>query len=222
MKLLVLVLYAVVPLLTSGQYPRADEPLHCPPEGLYTFPHHKACDQYYLCRNGTVTHEFCPNGLLYSDHGAVYEFCAHQWNVDCKGKIVPHPISTPGCPWQFGFFAEDDRQQCNIYYSECVWGVPERKECHPPGLLYDDRIKGCQWPDQLGCKSENIIGFKCPPEDTHNKYWPYPRYYYNNHAIVTCVHGQPRLIHCGPDEVVEQDALTCQALYKEDKEPHKK
>ena len=63
-------------------------PVHCPPEGLYTFPHPQACDQYYLCRNGTLTHEFCPNGLAHAEKAAVYEFCAHLWNVDCTGKTV--------------------------------------------------------------------------------------------------------------------------------------
>jgi hypothetical protein len=190
--------------------------LHCPPEGIYAAPHPKACDQYYLCTNGSLTHEFCPNGLMHSLSGAVYGFCAHQWNVNCEGKLIPQPISTPGCPWSFGFFNEDDRTPCNIYYSECLWGVPERKECQA-GLFYDDRIKGCNWPDKVGCSSENLLGFKCPVDDTTNKYWPYPRYYYTNNAIITCVDHQPRLVKCAEDELVDGASLTCQAVYKEDK-----
>ena len=59
---------------------------HCPPEGLAHFPDEKYCDRYFLCKNGTLTEEVCPNGLLYQEHGAVFDFCAHNWNVDCHGK----------------------------------------------------------------------------------------------------------------------------------------
>jgi hypothetical protein len=138
--------------------------------------------------------------------------CIDIFFVECLAQ----PISTPGCPWQFGFFNEDDRVPCNIYYSECLWGIPERKPCGQ-GLFYDDRIKGCNWPDKVGCSSENLLQFKCPIDDTGNKYWPYPRYYYTNHAIITCVDHQPRLINCAEDELVDGASLTCQAVYKEDK-----
>lgn len=61
----------------------------CPYEGLYHYPHETDCEKYYLCRNGTGTLEECPNGLLYQEHGAVYEFCAYYWKVDCpKGKTA--------------------------------------------------------------------------------------------------------------------------------------
>jgi hypothetical protein len=61
---------------------------HCPPEGIYAYEHPKACEQYYLCTNGTLTHEFCPNGLAHAIDGAVYGFCAHQWKVDCKDRLL--------------------------------------------------------------------------------------------------------------------------------------
>jgi len=187
----------------------------CPHEGIYAYEHPKSCDQYYLCANGTLTHEFCPNGLAHAIDGAVYGFCAYQWKVDCKDRLLPDPISTHGCPYQFGIFNEGDPNVCNIYYSECLWGIPERKECQK-GLFYDDRIKGCNWPDKVGCSSENLLGFSCPHEDKDNKYYPFPRYYYNNHAIITCVDNSPRLINCGDEELVDAHSLTCQAIHKEE------
>ncbi|UXI23171.1 Chondroitin sulfate synthase 2 [Sarcoptes scabiei] len=189
-------------------------PTHCPPEGVFGYPHPKACDEYFQCTNGTMTHELCPNGLLFSHTGHVFGFCAYHWNVDCQGKTIPKPISTPGCPWQFGFFAEDDHNQCNVFYSECSWGQPQRKQCEPYGLFYDERIKGCNWPDQVGCSSESLLQFKCPEDDHSNKYWPYPRYWYNQQAIITCVSGQPRLIKCGENSIVEAESLTCQEIPK--------
>ncbi|RWS07149.1 Chitin binding Peritrophin-A domain containing protein 8-like protein, partial [Dinothrombium tinctorium] len=185
------------------------EYIQCPLEGVYSFPHETDCDKYYLCTNGTFTFEECPNGLLYSVNGAVFKFCAFQWNVNCEGKKVPGPISSPGCPWQFGFFPEEGSLPCSIHYSECLWGIPERKFCKPDGLVYDDRIKGCNWPDEVGCSGENIIGFKCPHEDKQNRFYPYPRYYYSQNALVTCVNNQPRLIHCKEDQFVDGASMTC-------------
>lgn len=134
--------------------------------------------------------------------------------------FLAKPISTPGCPWQFGFFPEDEQNPCNVFYSECSWGVPERRQCQPHGLFYDERIKGCNWPDQVGCSSESLLQFKCPEHDPGNKYWPYPRYWYNQQAIITCVTGQPRLIQCGENSLVDADSLTCKEIPKvEEPEP---
>lgn len=91
--------------------------------------------------------------------------------------------------------------------------MPQRRQCEPHGLFYDDRIKGCNWPDQVGCSSESLLNFKCPDEDKGNRYWPYPRYYYNEASIVTCVQGQPRLVNCGADELVDAASLTCQPVH---------
>lgn len=62
--------------------------LDCPPEGLYSGAHETDCDKYYLCTNGTLTLEECPNGLAYAVQGAVYNFCAFLKNVNCEGKQV--------------------------------------------------------------------------------------------------------------------------------------
>ncbi|KAI1279610.1 hypothetical protein HDE_14030 [Halotydeus destructor] len=175
----------------------------------------KITTRYYLCRNGTLTLEDCPNGLLYQEHGAVFEFCAYNWNVHCpEGKAAPGPVSSPGCPWQFGIFDEAGADKCATHYSECIWGIAERRLCEPKGLVYDDRIKGCNWPDQKGCKGEDVIGVKCPEEDKLNPFYPYPRYLYNDNTIVVCVNDQPRLIHCPEGQLVDQNSYTCVDIEK--------
>ncbi|XP_015788706.1 protein obstructor-E [Tetranychus urticae] len=199
----------------NAQYDVPSDSIQCPGEGLYTAAHQTDCDKYYLCRNGTLTLENCPNGLLYGVQGAVYEFCVHNWKIDCQGRKAPGPISSPGCPWQWGIFEDEGAGQCATTYSECSWGNPERKYCEPKGLVYDERIKGCNWPDQVGCKGEDILGFKCPEADTGNRYWPYPRYAYSQDALITCVKGQPRLIHCGKDSYADQNSMTCIPYEKE-------
>ena len=137
---------------------------------------------------------------------------------DCL-TMTAGPISSPGCPWQFGIFEEHGADDCAPFYSECVWGVPERKLCHPKGLVYDERIKGCNWPDAKGCKGEELLGVKCPADDKYNPFYPYPRYLYNEKAIVVCVDEQPRLIHCPEHQIVDEKSYTCVDIHKEDQHP---
>lgn len=189
----------------------------CPHKGVFSYPNKDYCDRYYMCTNGTFTEEACPNGLAYGQMGAVYQHCAYNWNVDCANKKTSEPLASPGCPWQFGIFPITSNGRCSIDYYVCEWGVPETKRCSPEGLFYDDRIKGCQWADQLGCKSEALLNFKCPAEDEDNPYWPYPRYYHNKQDVVVCVNEQPRLVHCNEDQVVDPSSLACMDLNKNKK-----
>lgn len=189
----------------------------CPHKGLFSYPNKDHCDRYYMCTNGTFTEEACPNGLAYGQMGAVYQHCAYNWNVDCANKKTAEPIASPGCPWQFGIFPIAANGRCSIDYFVCEWGVPEPKRCSPEGLFYDDRIKGCQWADQLNCKSEALLNFKCPPEDEDNPYWPYPRYYHTKQDVVVCVNEQPRLVHCNEEQTVDPSSLACIDLKKKKK-----
>lgn len=189
----------------------------CPDKGVFSYENKDYCDRYYMCTNGTFTEEACPNGLAYGQMGAVYQHCAYNWNVDCGRKKTSEPLSSPGCPWQFGIFPVTSGARCSIDYFVCEWGVPETKRCTPEGLFYDDRIKGCQWADQLGCKSEALLNFKCPPEDEDNPYWPYPRYYHTKQNIIVCVNEQPRLVHCNEDQLVDPSSLACLDIKKKKK-----
>lgn len=60
-----------------------------------------------------------------------------------------------------------------------------------------------------------IIGFNCPekpdPHSVSAKFEPYPRYALpgDQHRLITCVNGHPRLISCGEDSVVDESSLTC-------------
>jgi hypothetical protein len=191
----------------------------CPQKGVFSWENKDHCDRYYMCTNGTFTEEACPNGLAYSQLGAVYQHCAYNWNVNCGNKKTAEPIASPGCPWQFGIFPIVQNGRCSIDYFVCEWGVPETKRCTPEGLFYDDRIKGCQWADQLGCKSEGLLNFKCPAEDEDNPYWPYPRYYHSTHDVIVCVNEQPRLVHCNEDQLVDPGSLACLDVNKKKKKP---
>ncbi|XP_060833765.1 protein obstructor-E [Rhopalosiphum padi] len=195
----------------------AERSSQCPEQhGEQTYAHPDYCDQFYLCTNGTLTLEQCGNGLLYDGKGAAYHFCNYHWAVDCgnrKAELVP--ISSPGCEYQFGLFS--DGSACSTNYVKCEHGSPYSLPCEP-GLAYDDRIKKCNWPDELvdvGCNPADIIGFSCPdkvdPHSVSAKFEPYPRFALpgDAHRLITCVHGHPRLISCGEDSVVDESSLTC-------------
>lgn len=55
-------------------------------------------------------------------------------------------ISTPGCEYQFGIY--QDHSACSTHYIKCAHGEPIPQQCEP-GLVYDERIHGCNWPDLL-------------------------------------------------------------------------
>jgi len=67
------------------------------------------------------------------------------------------PISTPACEYQFGLYAVS--KDCSTTYIKCAHGEPHEQDCDA-GLAYDERIHGCNWPDQLlehGNGHENYV-----------------------------------------------------------------
>ncbi|XP_030378497.1 protein obstructor-E [Scaptodrosophila lebanonensis] len=189
----------------------------CPEKvGTQAYAHTENCDQFFLCTNGTLTLETCENGLLFDGKGAVHNHCNYNWAVDCKGRQWdPTPISTPGCEYQFGLYAVS--KDCSTTYIKCAHGEPHEQDCDA-GLAYDERIHGCNWPDQLleHCNPEAVVGFKCPtkvdPNSVAARFWPFPRFPVSGdcHRLITCVEGYPRLISCGEDKVFDENTLTCE------------
>lgn len=60
--------------------------------------------------------------------------------------VTATPISTPGCEYAFGIYP--DSPECSTTYLKCAHGEPSQHHCDD-GLAYDERIHGCNWPDQL-------------------------------------------------------------------------
>lgn len=91
-------------------------------------------------------------------------------------------ISSPGCEYQFGLFS--DGSACSTNYVKCEHGAPYALPCEP-GLAYDDRIKKCNWPDELvdvGCSPAGEL-YRLRVEKKENTY--------ENGTFVTCArHGR--------------------------------
>lgn len=70
------------------------------------------------------------------------------------------------------------------------------------------------------CLIAAVVGFKCPTKVDSNspsaRFWPYPRYAIpgDNHHLITCVEGHPRLIACGEGSIFNENTLTCEELKK--------
>lgn len=61
-------------------------------------------------------------------------------------RFLDTALSAPGCEYQFGIYP--DSGECSTSYIKCEYGVPHQLDCDA-GLVYDERIHGCNWPDQL-------------------------------------------------------------------------
>ncbi|XP_011164126.1 protein obstructor-E [Solenopsis invicta] len=188
----------------------------CPdPYGIHAYAHPDDCGAFFLCTNGTLTFEYCENGLLFDGHGAVHNHCNYNWAVDCGNRKADYtPISSPGCEYQFGMYPESD--SCSTSYIKCIHGDPHQAHCDP-GLVYNAKTHTCVWPDELipFCNPEAIVGFKCPhklpPHSAAAKFWPYPRFPVPSDCgrLITCVDGHPRLLTCGEGKLFDSVSLTC-------------
>lgn len=93
--------------------------------------------------------------------------------------FIATPISSGVCEYQFGIY--EDSPDCSTSYIKCEYGVPHQLPCDR-GLVYDQRIHGCNWPDLLleKCNPEAVVGFKCPakvdPNSLAARFWPFPRF----------------------------------------------
>lgn len=188
----------------------------CPVRGVMTFEHPSACDKYFLCDDGYLIEQTCPNGLLYGTRDMVKDYCVHRWQVVCGDKKIPNPISSPGCRWQYGIFSVQGSPRCTPDFYECVAGSFEVRKCSVSGQVYDDRTKSCQFAEKVGCAEEALADFTCPPDDQGNTYWPFPRYFLNDRSIIHCVNDKPAIIRCRDDERVDPEHLHCVALSKSD------
>ncbi|XP_011338898.1 protein obstructor-E [Ooceraea biroi] len=188
----------------------------CPdPYGIHAYAHPEDCGAFFLCTNGSLTFEYCENGLLFDGHGSVYNHCNYNWAVQCGDRKVDWtPISSPGCEYQFGMYPDSD--SCSTTYSKCIHGESHQAHCDS-GLVYNAKTHTCVWPDELipYCNPEAIVGFKCPhklpPHSPAAKFWPYPRFPVPGDCgrLITCVDGHPRLLTCGDGKLFDSVSLTC-------------
>lgn len=186
----------------------------CPKQGVTTFGHASECDKYFYCEDGYLSEQRCPNGLLYGTRETVLDYCVHRWKATCDDRSIPNPISSPGCRWQYGIFSVQGSPKCTPDYYECTEGRFEVRKCAIDGQVYDDRTKSCHFSEAVGCAQEALGDFQCPPDDQANTYWPFPRYFLNERALIHCVNDKPEIVRCTPEERVDPEHLHCVPMGK--------
>lgn len=61
----------------------------CPdPYGIHAYAHPEDCASFFLCTNGSLSYEYCENGLLFDGHGNIHNHCNYNWAVDCGNRKV--------------------------------------------------------------------------------------------------------------------------------------
>lgn len=186
----------------------------CPKQGVVTFEHPIACDKFFFCEDGYLSEQTCPNGLLYGTRDTVRDYCVHRWKATCEDKVIPNPVSSPGCRWQFGIFSVQGSPKCTPDFYECIEGRFEVRKCSIDGQVYDDRTKSCQYSEAVGCAQETLGDFQCPADDQGNTYWPFPRYFLNERALIHCVNDKPEIVRCTSEERVDPEHLHCVPIGK--------
>lgn len=181
------------------------------PDSFGFFRHHKSCDKYWACENGTATLKLCGNGLMFDDSDPKRENCAYPFSVDCGADRVDlePPISTPHCPRLYGLFP--DTANCRVFFS-CWNGEASKYEC-PPGLAYDNEQRVCVWADLVErCdQSEVSDGFVCPDPTEVDQPGHYTRHAHPTDCrkFYVCIEGVARPYGCSLGTVFNVDSLQC-------------
>ncbi|KAH7982260.1 hypothetical protein HPB52_003549 [Rhipicephalus sanguineus] len=194
------------PKQVAGQ--KGDD-FQCPDQfGFY--PHHKSCDKYYACSNGTASLKTCGNGLVFDDVDPLRENCAYPFSVNCGDRTdLEPPISTPNCPRLYGIFP--DNHNCRVFFS-CWNGESSRYEC-PPGLAYDNDQRVCVWADLVDrCDQREVAeGFVCPDPAEVDQPGVFTRHAHPTDCrkFYVCIEGQARPYGCSLGTVFNVDSLQC-------------
>jgi len=111
----------------------------------------------------------------------VHNFCHYNWAVDCGKRQSDLTESRAGgtCAYDYGIFAY---RRCYPSYAICAAGRETEAQCEV-GLVYDERIHTCNYPDlqlELGCNPSDLLGgFVCPKleelSELERRFHPFPR-----------------------------------------------
>lgn len=187
------------------------------PQPFGFFADSRQCDKYYECRNGTAVESLCTDGLAFNEVSAPkFLRCDSLRDVDCSSRPeLQPPQSTKNCPRRFGLFPHET--DCTRFWN-CVDGISTEVTC-PPGLVYSDDKATCDWADLVEntCKSEDLLGFKCPEASSAElQDGVYSRYPHPNDCRLhfTCIKGadgarRPRMLSCNDGTVFDPQKGQC-------------
>merc|ERR1711970_17722 len=158
----VIVLFSVIILLVNGIRCDVLSEVVCEiSEDGYLIPDPYQCDRYAECSpGGKLKIQLCEDGNALD---LTTGNCDLYTKIDCKGREKLQPPTGRGlCPRPNGNFPVPVEVSC-AEYTDCREGKPFMQSCGH-GAVFDEQF-GCVHPDEtsrIGCKAEDVFGFKCP------------------------------------------------------------
>jgi len=194
------------------------------PEPNGKFRDYEQCDLFYICRKGSASIEFCPEGLLFDDKIPNHEKCVLPHNVDCGDRIYvqePSPDRDPKCERANGVFNHPEENVCDKYI-QCDNGNAFEFPCPVP-LIFDVKVGSCVRKEQASeeakrCDGEKVFeidGFTCPGGETfgpQNLLQAHPIYPHPTdcRSYFSCYHNkEPNKFGCSEGNVFAADSQTC-------------
>ncbi|XP_057371446.1 probable endochitinase [Daphnia carinata] len=133
-------------------------PFSCPDNGYY--PVSACSDQYYLCVEGDVYPQVCPDGSVFDPNllycvmpdqvptcGATTSSSPTTTGSSITTTVQSHTTPTPIVCEADGFYAFEP---CQTVYYACVNGVAYFQEC-PNGWIFVEAESKCRRPEETDC-----------------------------------------------------------------------
>jgi len=111
-------------------------------------PHETECNLYYQCDHGTrFPDQECPEGLLFNPDLLV---CDWAQNVDCDNDDEATSEADPEC--EDGLYMVEG--ECGMFY-QCENGVKYEDQACPDGLMFNEELSYCDWPENVDCGNDD-------------------------------------------------------------------
>ncbi|KAL7638293.1 UNVERIFIED_CONTAM: hypothetical protein RMT77_010857 [Armadillidium vulgare] len=186
----------------------------CEKDEVIYYPDSQQCDRYTECRDGIVSEQLCPDGLVFNDKvkNGAYP-CSYPSEVDCSSRTKLQPAQpTQHCGRAWGYYGSGDRSVCDLFWN-CVDGREFQFAC-PEGLAFSSSTYRCEWPeDSPDCDAAAFLGFSCPAVRDESQFLLVgtPRYSSPRDCrkYFLCVGQAPRLHTCDLGTVFNDEIHGC-------------
>lgn len=136
------------------------------------------CQNYFLCKNGHTIRGKCPDNLVFD---APNQRCEYPEDVTCFS-----------CPKNEVYSLLPVERTCHQFY-QCWMGIATIHSC-PRSLVFDPKLRRCNFPIGTGCDGDEQVEEGCPAVDGSNPV--YLRHATSCTAYYVCSKGTPLERQC--------------------------
>jgi hypothetical protein len=166
-------------------------------DGLYLEQPGQCAKAFFKCAHGQSFNYTCPAGLFYNADNGQCDYQAHV--VACGGRAPSEQVTPPPPPplpkfdctgKMDGYYAAD---QCAAqYFFSCLGGHSTTIACYH-GLVFDEIIGACDFPEQCGKSTPPPPVEEEEPEEQQTIEQPQNEYYYPQGTPYYTPYEQPQL-----------------------------